>query len=363
VATKPLLDFDSLLAPIPGDSPSGPSLRYAGDYDEIESLRPKPDRDAVEAGGQEGQWPKIQKLTEAKIKSKSKDLQLAVWLTEAMIHSTGIAGVRDGVQLIFGLLENFWEDLHPQPRDGDMEFRAAPLLMLLGDKGASWVLEVPLTKQPAKDPETEGQVPVTFNLWNAVAVEKSADKASLASPLNDAVAKTPNDFFVNLYEDLEGATAQLELLRLALDERFGDVAPGVTALRTALEQCTGRIGNVLKQRGVRIGAADEEASEVGENGEPHGESVNGTMNGPLRSREDALARLREVADYFRRAEPHSPVSRLIERAITWSRMSFEQLLHELVMDSTARQQINTTLGIRDDEAAASESYTSSSEDG
>jgi type VI secretion system protein ImpA len=58
-----------------------------------------------------------------------------------------------------------------------------------------------------------------------------------------------------------------------------------------------------------------------------------------------LERLREVADFFRRTEPHSPVPYLIQRAINWSRMSFEQLLLELVKDDNARLQINSTLGL------------------
>ena len=49
MATKPLLDFAALLAPIPGDNPAGEALRYAGDYDELKGLLPKPDRDAFDA--------------------------------------------------------------------------------------------------------------------------------------------------------------------------------------------------------------------------------------------------------------------------------------------------------------------------
>jgi type VI secretion system protein ImpA len=52
-----------------------------------------------------------------------------------------------------------------------------------------------------------------------------------------------------------------------------------------------------------------------------------------------------VADYFRQTEPHSPVPYLIQRAINWSRMSFDQLLVELVKDKNSRNEISSTLGI------------------
>jgi type VI secretion system protein ImpA len=59
-----------------------------------------------------------------------------------------------------------------------------------------------------------------------------------------------------------------------------------------------------------------------------------------------VRRLAEVAVYFRQAEPHSPVSYLVERASSWARMSFEELLAELVKDSGTRDQIGELLGIK-----------------
>ena len=86
MATAPLLDFDALLTPIPGDNPAGAALRYAGDYDELKALLPKPDRDAFEASGQEGQWPKQVQLATQKLRDKSKDLSIVAWLTEGLVH-------------------------------------------------------------------------------------------------------------------------------------------------------------------------------------------------------------------------------------------------------------------------------------
>src|SRR5262245_11882454 len=131
MATKPLLDIESLLAPIEGDNPAGAALRYAGDYDELKALLPKPDRDAFEASGQEGQWPKLVQLASQKLRQKSKDLAIAAWLTEGLVHQYGFAGFRDGLLLIQGLCEQFWDGVYPLPDDGDLEVRAAPLQSLL----------------------------------------------------------------------------------------------------------------------------------------------------------------------------------------------------------------------------------------
>src|SRR5206468_5842988 len=144
-------------------------------------------------------------------------------------------------------------------------------------------------------------------------------------------------------------------LKLTMAEKLGPVAPGVVSVAEALSKCKSRVATVLTKRGVNV---DQPAGENGEAaGEEGSEAVgsNGSSTGPIRSREAALDRLREVADFFRRTEPHSPVPYLIQRAINWSRMSFEQLLVELVKDENSRLDINSTLGIRADGGESSSS--------
>jgi type VI secretion system protein ImpA len=347
MATKPLLDVDALLAPIPGDNPAGVSLRYAGDYDELKALLPKPDRDAFEAGGQAGQWPKLVQLASQKLRDKSKDLAIAVWLTEGLVHQHGFAGFRDGLLLIQGLCEQFWDHLYPLPDEGDLEVRAAPLQSLLERSAALWVCEIPLTKAPILAPETDEKIPVTYNLWHSVVVAQLDDKKPLLGAMEAAAADSATDFLQSLYSDMEASEAALRSLRGTIDERFGPVAPGVTSVAEAIAKCKSRVSTVLLKRGVRVGeTSDDAANGDGSDSAATGHAgSNGSRSGPIGHREDALARLREVAEFFRRTEPHSPVPYLIQRAINWSRMSFEQLMLELVKDESSRSQINSTLGL------------------
>ena len=71
----------------------------------------------------------------------------------------------------------------------------------------------------------------------------------------------------------------------------------------------------------------------------------GGTSGPVQSRREALQRLAEVADYFRRAEPHSPVSFLVNRAVRWGDMSLDQWLAEVVKDPTTLGSLYETLGV------------------
>src|SRR5262245_41027454 len=121
---------EDLLAPIAGENPSGQNLRYAPVYDKIKEARRK--EDPVAQGDwqrplKEADYRLVIKLATDTLVKTSKDLQLAAWLTEAYTYQQGLSGLNDGLSLLRGLLENFWDTVHPEPEDGDLELRAAPL--------------------------------------------------------------------------------------------------------------------------------------------------------------------------------------------------------------------------------------------
>src|SRR5258705_13352344 len=121
---------DDLLNPIEGENPSGANLRYAPVYDKIKEAR-RQDDDAPQ-----GEWQRERKLADFKtvlklggdaLATQTKDLQLGAWLTEAMLHQEGFAGLRQGLDLLHGLVEKFWDTLYPEIEDGELELRSAPL--------------------------------------------------------------------------------------------------------------------------------------------------------------------------------------------------------------------------------------------
>ena len=75
------------------------------------------------------------------------------------------------------------------------------------------------------------------------------------------------------------------------------------------------------------------------------------MAGPIRTRADAVARLRDVVEYFKQTEPHSPVAHLIQRAVRWANMPLEAILAELIQDESALTRIWDTLGVKAPEDA------------
>ena len=54
----------------------------------------------------------------------------------------------------------------------------------------------------------------------------------------------------------------------------------------------------------------------------------------------------QVADFFRRTEPHSPIPYLLEQAVRWGKMPLAELLNELLPADSVPAQSFKLLGIR-----------------
>jgi type VI secretion system protein ImpA len=63
------------------------------------------------------------------------------------------------------------------------------------------------------------------------------------------------------------------------------------------------------------------------------------------TREQAFQQLLQLAAYFRRTEPHSPLSYSIERVVRWGQMPLPELLNEIVTEENARNNLFWLAGI------------------
>src|SRR5260221_12841394 len=142
MSSPSILDVDALLAPIAGPSPAGVDLRASADFNSAYN-RLKPARS--DAGKRERQmaqgldvaapnWQIFMDTAPTVIAGQSKDLEIATWVTEALLRLHGFAGLRDGFRLLRGMLETYWDSFYP-PRDseGD-ETRIRPLRDLNGEE-------------------------------------------------------------------------------------------------------------------------------------------------------------------------------------------------------------------------------------
>ncbi|MFV9616772.1 MAG: ImpA family type VI secretion system protein, partial [Gammaproteobacteria bacterium] len=82
---------------------------------------------------------------------------------------------------------------------------------------------------------------------------------------------------------------------------------------------------------------------------PSATDLSAQTTGPVNSRADAFKKLTEISEFFRKTEPHSPISYILERAVKWGDMSLNDLIKELIPDSSARDTYGSLTGIKTDD--------------
>ena len=361
MSTPEVIPFDRLAAPISSENRAGENLRWDPVYDEIRKAGQEQSRDAlgVESGGAD--WQQVIALSVEALASRSKDWQLAAWLTEALLHRHGFAGLRDGFRLMHQLMEEFWDDLFPQPDDGDMEPRVSPLVWLMeadrGSRLANRIREIPLLADVPESSWSDWKArfapPKGDDEDDSTYAARKAEAEETERRFEEGVGQVDLDAALASYEEVQEAAAALKELDEAATIRFDHLAPGVSAFRQAFAEIEVLLRRIVRDKGgFAEPEGDEEeneegaASAGGNNGAPKSAG-----HGPIASRDDAFRRLAEVAEYLRRTEPQSPVPCLIDRAVAWGRMPFQQLLQEMIRDENARWQVNELLGIRADESS------------
>lgn len=156
--------------------------------------------------------------------------------------------------------------------------------------------------------------------------------------IETAVAEASADYYVNLVDDLEQAVADFKAMNDTLREHCKHEAPPYSLILETLEEILRAVRFLAKDK--LAAAAPEEITvteEASTNGAPATAAPRSTgPSGPIGSRDDALRRLEEVAQFFRATEPHTPLVTGIERLVRWGRMPMSELILELVPDPTAR---------------------------
>ena len=111
----PDLDIESLLAPLPGERPCGENLEYDLGFQALQAAAAgKPERQygATIIAAEPPDWPAIREQALV-LATRTRDLRLAVWLIRSAAHTDGIVGAVKGLQLLRGLLERYWDHVHP----------------------------------------------------------------------------------------------------------------------------------------------------------------------------------------------------------------------------------------------------------
>jgi type VI secretion system protein ImpA len=324
-----MLNLERLLAPVSAERPCGEDLAFSSEIDAIVRAR-QADDPSLQQGAwvtdlKEADWKFVGRQCAELIATRSKDLQLAVWLAEACVRTAGLRAFGDSLLLTATLCERYWEGLYPLPDEDGVERRIGNLAWLAA-RIAPWLHGVPLT---------EGGAGHALRDFDAVRTQGGEALARLEA----ARQRTSQAFYTNLMRDCEHCAAAIDRLEKSVDAVLEADGPSFSAARSALESLVMFIKPALKEALAAAPAAGEVVVAA------PAPSSSAAAGGPLQSRAQALAQLRAVADYFRRTEPHSPVAYLADKAAHWGEQPLHVWLRAVVKDDAAVAHIEEMLGV------------------
>lgn len=333
---------DDLLNPIEGPNPSGASLRYDPVYDKIKEARRE---EAQPPPGMTEQDRKVSnnvlviKLTTDLLTTKTKDLQVAAWLTEALLKQKGFGGLKDGLAVCCGLIDKFWDTVYPELEDGDAESRGAPL-GFVGTK-----LDIPLKLVPvvekvkyslldyqqSRDVGYEDQAKADDAKKRRAALVKEGKLTPEA--FDKAFEETPKKFYAQAEQDLDGCLERLRYLKKICDEKFGPEGPAYGPLQSGLDAARHVIHSFLQKKrekepdpvevvptAEQATGAEGEGSAAGAAPVRAGVFISVETSSEPADRMDAIRKVAEAAAALRRREPQSPASYLMLRGLRWGEL-------------------------------------------
>jgi type VI secretion system protein ImpA len=371
-AVSPIMDLDVLLKPISDETSVGQDLRYVL-YDQKKGIywhdriREAHRENLYETVPKLPDWPAVIELSTQALTSLTKDLQIAAWLSDALVKHNGhdrLAGLRDSLKLIRGLIENYWDELFPEidPEGDDGHFKArANIIAVLDGRLSIAIKTIPLTEsmsgfkysfmdwEAAKScdmPDKDG-----FDSYGTYGSEQAELEGKITlEGWEKAVNGTPYQFFKGRLDLLHECSAELTALGEAMDLRFGQESPSLRGLQRSLEDMTSLMKKWEREKRPPEVAAEVEGSMTTEDHDSLNGKATGfglpAISGSIRSRNEALRRLADIAEYFRQTEPHSPVSYLVQRAIKWGNMPLDAWLGDVVKEESVLSQLRETLGIK-----------------
>jgi type VI secretion system protein ImpA len=333
-----------LLTPIAGDNPSGADLRYDNKlllYDKIREAR-RQDDDLNQGDWQHerkvGDYSGVIRLTTEALATRTKDLQLAAWLTEALLHTEGFSGLQQGLTFCHALISTFWESLYPPIEDGDLDLRVGPLDWLNKN------LEIPIKSVPIvragydllkyKDSKLVGYEEQASNDKDKKARAKKIAEGKLAPEAFDkSFAETPKAFYLQTEKDLDAVLVAAQQLDDLCTAKFGPSAPSFGQLKAATEEVRHTVHQLLqKKREIEPDpvvvapeppAAAATAAPEGASSDAAGATLPAAMamaSAEPVDRRDAVDRVSKAAAFLRKREPYSPAPYLMMRGLRWGEL-------------------------------------------
>ena len=365
-----LIDLESLLGPISEESASAASpsefQRLKDLFDEAQALV-KENEDKERMGGFDatGQawrvipdpdWDSVIEHSSSYLLG-SHDLRVAAWLAAGLLGKYQLKGLAAGMDLCIGMCENYWAEIQPPPHEesGHAETTSGLRNVLSRKSFASlWATTLVSGRNEGDRSDTS---------YSYLDYRRSIDIERLSDDEKE--------------RKLESGYITQEMFRAASLITAPEFLRGNLVLIDECIQKTARLSTFLEQN-CQVDSYDDEPThpntrefrdelvniraiiqqlvsalpdELSESGSEGSSESSGTVSGSKgqMTRESALRSVEQVATFFEKTEPHSPLHFALRQVVRWGRMPFDKLLIELIDDRSVMQNLRRQIGLPPEE--------------
>lgn len=285
-------------------------------------------------------WDSVSNLGLQIIYSESKDIEILAWLAEASLRLRGFHGLREIYDLCSDLFYNHWDSLRSISDDNDEE-KFAPFAGLNGI-GSEGTLVQPLRLAPL----IPGGKFAEHSLWDFQLAQRP-NEGKRREELYRAASEAGVAAMSSHLSEVNACLASFDAIMAVLTERCGQSAPPSSNIRNTLIEAAAAI-RTLGGRDLEPAPVEQAPAAIAGTDESGQPVIRATVVSPegISSRDEAFETLLSVARYFRRTEPHSPISLSIETLVRRGRMDFSELLAELLPEAQVRNAVLTAAGIK-----------------
>lgn len=323
-----LINTEHWITAISEQSPCGDDLEYDGDFLALgRAVLEKPEQQYGDTviPAEKPDWREVERLAESLMR-RTKDIRVCVFLTRALTQNHGLQGLSAGLDTIYQLLSQYWNDVHPRLMIDDYEdpfvrinaiSELADISGLIRDVRHAVLIKSPLGLISVKDAEAvleNGQSESGINRSQLIAIAADSHSDTHSPLLAMGIAHHTVDQINTLCREQFGQEQSPDLLNLSgLLSRLLALQPGNTSTESNSSESA------------------ENSSDAGSSNTNH-IKASGALT-QINSRQDVIRVLELVCRYMEENEPTNPAPLLIKRAQRLMTLDFMSIMRDMSPDS------------------------------
>ncbi|MBX9703739.1 MAG: type VI secretion system protein TssA [Silvanigrellaceae bacterium] len=343
------LDFEALLAPISPEKLEGEPTDLVESFGRIKQIRSQNDQIYKDEfyltpEEQSQNWLEIQALCLDILQKHSKDLNVAGFLLEARLHLYDYDGLISGLSLFYELCQKYWEQVYPKISEEGLDGRSIPFEWINNKISTKMLYLLPVTF-----PNKKGFYKFNYYEWDKVKRKEKSNNASdkdisqyTLEDFHKSSLETSPSFFTQSQQKIQEIKKLLKNFNNFFTENEITNYCNFNQLKGALEKIAPLLQTALETK--------QKASLIEPSKEMVGEGVNQVLTNQkelyFSHRSQAYAKLKEIIEFFKKNEPHSPTPLVLSRVLAWEHKSISDILDELIQSPEEKGLLFHILGVK-----------------